>query len=42
MTTVPKATGRPGAPYANPRPAFADDLRAVLHAAWAGEPPGGG
>ncbi|MGI5198256.1 maleylacetate reductase [Streptomyces sp. CA-288835] len=31
-----------GAPYANPRPASADDLRAVLHAAWAGEPPYGG
>ncbi|WP_354671305.1 iron-containing alcohol dehydrogenase [Streptomyces sp. S.PB5] len=31
-----------GAPYANPRPASADDLRTVLHAAWAGEPPYGG
>ena len=31
-----------GAPYANPRPASADDLRAVLHAAWTGEPPYGG
>ena len=31
-----------GAPYANPRPASADDLRAVLHAAWAGDPPYGG
>jgi len=31
-----------GAPYANPRPASAGDLRVVLHAAWAGEPPCGG
>ena len=31
-----------GAPYANPRPASADELRAVLHAAWAGESPYGG
>jgi maleylacetate reductase len=31
-----------GAPYSNPRPPSADDLRAVLHAAWAGEPPYGG
>jgi maleylacetate reductase len=31
-----------GAPYANPRPASADDLRAVLHTAWAGEPQYGG
>ena len=31
-----------GAPYANPRPASADDLHAVLHTAWAGEPPYGG
>jgi len=31
-----------GAPYANPRSPSADDLRAVLHAAWAGEPPYGG
>ncbi|MFF4805282.1 iron-containing alcohol dehydrogenase [Streptomyces sp. NPDC001351] len=30
------------APYGNPREASADDLRAVPHAAWAGEPRYGG